>query len=194
MNLHFFINSALLGTGLAMDAFSVSVADGLNEPGMRRPRMCLIAGMYAFFQFLMPVMGWCCVRFLTHIFTAIQRFIPLIALLLLVFIGGRMILEGIRGGGDEEEKAGEGLLDLGSLLLQAVATSIDALSVGFTIASYNMRMAVTCSLIIAAVTFAICMGGLVFGRLLGNKLAGKAGILGGCILVFIGLEIFIRGL
>ena len=193
MNLLFIVNSVLLGAGLAMDAFSVSIADGLNEPGMPRKRMCMIAGTYAFFQFLMPVTGWCCVHFVAQVFTAVQKYIPLIALMLLLFIGGKMIMEGVRGGDDAEEGNLRGL-DPGTLILQGIATSIDALSVGFTIASYNMSMAVYCSVIIACVTFVICMGGLIFGRLLGSKFAGRAGILGGCILVAIGLEIFIRGI
>ena len=75
--------------------------------------------------------------------------------------------------------------------MQGVATSIDALSVGFTIADYNLPSALLAAGIIAAVTFVICMGGLLIGRKAGTRMAGKAGILGGAILVFIGLEIFI---
>ena len=111
-----------------------------------------------------------------------------IALALLGFIGGKMLIEGIRGGGDDDAAP---RLGLGALLVQGVATSIDALSVGFTIAEYDWLMALVCSLIIAAVTFLICIGGLFIGRKFGIKLAGKAQILGGVILIGIGLEIFI---
>lgn len=194
-NLLFFANSALLGVGLAMDAFSVSLANGLNEPRMRRPRMAGIAGVFAFFQFLMPMLGWVCVHTVVEYFSAFERFIPWIALVLLAYIGGKMLLEGIRSraGADAEEEAANGLT-LGGLLMQGVATSIDALSVGFTIAEYDLSMALVSSLIIAAVTFFICMGGLILGKKAGTRLSGKAAILGGVILIAIGLEIFISGL
>ena len=184
----FFLNSILLGVGLAMDAFSVSLANGLSEPAMPRRRMCLIAGTFAFFQALMPMTGWLCVHTLVEHFRAFERLVPWIALVLLLYIGGSMLWEGLRGGGAEVSSA----LGFGTLLLQGVATSIDALSVGFTIAEYGAVMALVCSLIIAAVTFMICMAGLRIGRRMGTKLAGKASILGGVILIAIGLEIFIK--
>ena len=138
MDLRFIFNSVLLGAGLAMDAFSVSCANGLKEPDMRPGRMSLIAGMYAWFQFMMPMIGWFCVRKVAEYFEVFRRFIPWIALIILLFIGGKMLLEGIRGGG---EQGGGELLMMSTLILQAVATSIDALSVGFTIAEYNAAMA-----------------------------------------------------
>lgn len=186
----FFFNSILLGVGLAMDAFSVSLANGLNEPGMRRGRLCGIAGVFAFFQALMPMLGWVCVHTIVQYFEAFEKLIPWIALLLLGFIGGKMLIEGIRGG-ETEEKAGVGFA---ALLVQGVATSIDALSVGFTIADYMLPQALLAALLIASVTFVICAAGLVIGRKAGTKLAGKAGILGGCILIFIGLEIFLSSM
>ena len=275
MTLQFCLNSILLGVGLAMDAFSVSCANALREPKMKLPRMAVIAGVYAFFQFLMPVTGWLCVHTIEEHFVAIQDFIPWIALALLTWIGGNMLVEGIRESRlcassgirtvqstsqqeqpaqsafqqelpdqeqpaqsasqqelpdqeqpaqsasqqelpDQEQPAqsasqqkqlhedcGErtqgkapvnenaGRLTVSVLLLQGVATSIDALSTGFTIASYDWRMALTACLIIAAVTFAICMGGLEIGKKAGVKLTGKADILGGIILIAIGLEIVI---
>ncbi|MBQ9458856.1 MAG: manganese efflux pump [Oscillospiraceae bacterium] len=191
MDTIFLFNSILLGVGLAMDAFSVSLANGLNEPEMKLGRESAIAGTFAGFQFLMPMLGWICVHALVEKFTAFQRFIPWIALALLAWIGGSMLREGLRGGDTEEsEKAGVGF---GALMVQGVATSIDALSVGFTIAEYDFRAALTCSLIIAAVTFAICMGGLRIGRAAGTRLSDRASILGGAILILIGLEIFIKG-
>ena len=190
MDVVFFFNSILLGVGLAMDAFSVSLANGLNEPGMSRARACAIAGTFAGFQFLMPMLGWVCVHTLVEKFAAFQRFVPWIALVLLLWIGGSMLRDGLRGG-DEAETSGVGV---GALLLQGVATSIDALSVGFTIAAYDSAAAFICSLIIAGVTFGICMGGLRIGRTVGTRLSGKASILGGVILILIGLEIFIKGI
>lgn len=189
-SLLFFFNSVLLGVGLAMDAFSVSLANGLNEPGMQGKKMCGIAGIFALFQALMPMIGWVCVHTVVRYFQAFEKLIPWIALLLLSFIGGKMLLEGIKNNGEETEKPKVGLT---ALLVQGVATSIDALSVGFTISGYGLLMAVVCALIIAVVTFVICMVGLVMGKKFGTKLSNKAAILGGVILIAIGLEIFITG-
>ena len=189
-NLVFFINSALLGVGLAMDAFSVSMANGLHEPGMSRSRMFGIAGVFAGFQALMPLLGWICVHTVVQLFEGFTVLIPWIALILLCYIGGKMLLDGICN--KEEDDAGA--VSRGGLVLQGVATSIDALSVGFTIAEYGPLMALVCAAIIAAVTFVICTGGLVIGRTFGTKLAGKASLLGGAILIFIGVEIFVTSL
>ena len=186
----FFVNSLLLGVGLAMDAFSVSMANGLNEPGMSRRRMGAIAGVFAAFQALMPLAGWVCVHTVLQLFEGFTVLIPWIALILLAYIGGKRLLEGIRHKEGEEAAAVSG----GGLLLQGVATSIDALSVGFTIAEYGPVMAVVCALLIAAVTFVICTAGLVIGRKFGTRLAGRASILGGAILIFIGVEIFVSSL
>lgn len=185
----FLFNSILLGVGLAMDAFSVSLANGLHEPKMQKKRMCGIAGVYGFFQALMPMIGWICVHTVVQYFQMFEKFIPWIALFLLLYIGGSMLLEGIRGE-EEEESCGVGRK---ALFMQGIATSIDALSVGFTIAEYNAVMALVCSLIIAAVTFVICMAGLHIGKKVGTKLSNKAAILGGVILIFIGIEIFVTG-
>ena len=190
-NVLFFLNSVLLGVGLAMDAFSVSVADGLNEPGMKRNKMCGIAGVFAFFQALMPMIGWICVHTVLQYFKAFEKFIPWIALILLLFIGGKMLLEGIRNEEEEEEQTKVGLV---TLLVQGIATSIDALSVGFTIAKYGLVMALVCAMIIAVVTFIISMTGLVIGKKFGAKFSNKAVIFGGVILILIGLEIFIKGI
>ena len=184
----FFFNSAVLGVGLAMDAFSVSLANGLNEPLMKKGRMCGISGIFSFFQFAMPMLGWICVATIAQLFGAFEKCIPWIALILLCFIGGKMLMEGIKEQDSDEEKPAVGF---GGLLVQGVATSIDALSVGFTIAEHDFLHALVCCLIIAVVTFGICIGGLYLGKKFGTKLAGKASILGGVILILIGLEIFI---
>lgn len=182
-------NSILLGVGLAMDAFSVSLANGLNEPCMRRRKVFVIAGVFALFQAFMPLAGWFCVHTLLQYFQMFEPFIPWIALGLLSFIGGKMLWEGIHSGEVAcELKPG---LGLAALLVQGVATSIDALSVGFTIAEYGAGEAVLAALLIGGVTFFICLGGVLIGRKAGTKLAGKAGIFGGVILIAIGLEIFI---
>ena len=186
----FFFNSVLLGIGLAMDAFSVSLANGLNEPTMSKKKMCGIAGIFAFFQALMPMLGWFLIRTLCSCFNQFQKLIPWIALILLGFIGGKMLLEGIKNQESETEKSG---LGFGTLIVQGIATSIDALSVGCTISEYGFFMALVSALIIALVTFGICFSGLIIGKKFGTKIAGKASILGGVILIFIGLEIFVTG-
>ena len=188
--LMFCLNSILFGIGLAMDAFSVSMANGLHEPRMKTGRMCLIAGTFGLFQVLMPLLGWVCVHTVAELFTGFHRMIPWIALLLLGYIGGKMLLEGLRGEGSDADAVA---VSLGGLLLQGIATSIDALSVGFPIADSSWPAALTEALIIGLVTFCICMAGLRIGKHFGTKLAGKASILGGVILIAIGLEIFLKG-
>ena len=187
----FFTSSILLGVGLAMDAFSVSLANGLSEPCMKNRKACGIAGIFSIFQFLMPMLGWVCVTTISHLFGVFEKFIPWIALLLLGYIGTKMLLEGIKNKDSNECKPAVGLA---GLIVQGVATSIDALSVGFTISTYNVWEALLSCGIIGIVTFFICFGGILIGKKAGTKLAGKAGILGGVILIFIGLEIFISSL
>ena len=193
----FLINSIGLGAGLAMDAFSVCVANGLREPEMPVPRRVMMAGIYAFFQFAMPLIGWVCVHFIEEAFSAFRKFIPWIALLLLLYIGGGMIIEAFRSKKEtQEDESGEAksaaVLPMKTMLIQGVATSIDALSVGFTISGYGAFEALLAALIIAAVTFVICLSGLKLGRVFGTKLEHYAGLIGGTILIVIGLEIFIK--
>ena len=198
----FIFNSILLGIGLAMDAFSVSIANGIRNASMDRREMARIAGVFAFFQFLMPLTGWVCVHTAVQIFSFLDDLVPWIALGLLVYIGGGMIREGIlesqKAGGEEEAKetdpaAGKDL-SWKTLLLQGIATSIDALSVGFAIAHYSAGAAAAASLLIGGVTLVICLGGIRIGRRAGALLSSRATMLGGCILIFIGLEIFVRAM
>ena len=189
-NFLFFFNSALLGVGLAMDAFSVSMANGLHEPTMPKGRMARIAGVYAIFQIAMPLIGWVCVHTIVQYFKVFEKFIPWIALILLAYIGGKMLIEAFKGGEEDEENTGVGFKEL---MIQGIATSIDALSVGFTIADYGAVMALVCALIVGAVTFVICMAGLAIGKKFGTALSNKASILGGIILIGIGIEIFVKG-
>ena len=188
LGITFFVKSIMLGVGLAMDAFSVSLANGLNEPNMKKHRMCGVAGIFALFQFAMPMIGWICVSTIARLFGVFEKFIPWIALILLGYIGGKMLYEGIKNKEGEEEKPAVGFK---GLLVQGIATSIDALSVGFTISGYNCMEALLACLLIGVVTFGICYVGLGIGKRAGTKLAGGAGMLGGLILIFIGLEIFI---
>ena len=179
-----------------MDAFSISLANGLEEPNMKKRRMCFMAGIYAFFQFAMPMIGWLCVHTIVEYFEKFELLVPWIALILLLYIGGKMIWEALRESKEASEEAVEErvVLTFATLILQGIATSIDALSVGFTIADYGLLMAFVASMIIAAVTFIICMAGLLIGKRAGQHLSSKATILGGIILILIGIEIFVKGI
>lgn len=190
----------LLGAGLAMDAFSVSVANGLADTGMKTGRVLSIAGTFACFQFAMPLIGWFLVTRAAEKFEWFSPLIPWIALILLLIIGGGLLKDGIEelreaksGAEDEEAESDAAKLGFWALMMQGVATSIDALSVGFTISAYSAVQALASSLIIGAVTMLICLAGLKIGRRLGEVLAGRASILGGLILIGIGLEIWIKG-
>ena len=176
-----------------MDAFSVSAAEGLRVPSMKWGDRLTIAGTFAFFQFLMPVLGWAAIRTVVQFFSAFTKAVPWIALILLAYIGGKMLLEGIR-----ERRSGETAppqkdpVRGGTLFLLGIATSIDALSAGFALAHYSPEEAFLAGVIIAVTTLLICLGGLRLGRLAGTLLKGYSQIFGGCILIFIGLSIFVR--
>jgi putative Mn2+ efflux pump MntP len=186
----FLINSILLGIGLAMDAFSVSCANGLGEPDMKKGKMAGVAGVYAVFQFMMPMIGWLCVRTIDGIFAGFRSVVPWIALVLLLWIGGKMIFAFFKKDKEEEKK----ILTFGLLIVQGIATSVDALSVGFAIAGYKVTTALAACAIFGIETFIICVCGIVIGKKVGTKFVGKALLLGGIILIAIGIEIFVKGL
>ena len=197
-----------LGVGLAMDACAVSMTNGLNEPTMKFGKASLIAAMFGFFQALMPMIGWICVSLVVDKFEKFAAWVPYIALVLLVIIGGKMLYDGISDvkkekQNKENEEAAKQIarkLTFGMLIVQAIATSIDALSTGFSLAkiagdnaSADWWRALISAGIIAVVTFAISLGAVYLGKKFGNKLGNKAEIIGGVILIAIGLEIFITG-
>lgn len=184
----FFFNSIMLGIGLAMDAFSVSLANGLHEPNMKTKKVSIISLTFAVFQAIMPLIGWICVHTILQYFQTFEKFIPWIALFLLAFIGGKMLYDGIKNETSDESSTKLGIV---GLLIQGVATSIDALSVGFTIAEHNFIHAFVSVLIIGLITFIICFIGVIIGKKFGNKISNRASIFGGIILILIGLEIFI---
>ena len=180
------------GMGLAMDAFSVSLADGLTEPSMKKRKAVSIALIFALFQGAMPLIGWFLVHSFVEHFRTFEPFIPWIAFVLLSFIGGKMLWDGLHPCREDDVCCLEKKrLRIGTLLVQGVATSIDALSVGFTIPHYNTLEAFSAAAIIASITFLICFAGVLIGNKFGTKLSDKAAVLGGAILVFIGLEIFV---
>lgn len=192
INTAFFLNSVLLGVGLAMDAFSVSLANGLHEPKMKANKQISIAIVFAAFQAIMPLIGWFSVVTIAGCFDVFRKFIPWIALVLLCYIGGGMIREGLKCKCEDGEECNK--LGFTALIIQGIATSIDALSVGFTISDYSLFAAILCALIISTVTFFICTAGVSIGKRFGTGLAGKSSLLGGAILIFIGLKIFFTGI
>ena len=195
MDFQFFLSAALLGLGLAMDACAVSMANGLKEPCMKVGKITLIALLFALFQAAMPMLGWVCVHTIVEKFEAFGKAVPFIALALLGFIGGKMLYEGLshKDCKSQDDCSCAKPLTFGALIVQAIATSIDALSVGFTIADYNFVEALVSVAVIALVTFAVCFVAVFLGKKFGTKLGNKAEILGGLILIGIGIEIFISG-
>lgn len=185
-------SSVLLGVGLAMDAFSVSLANGLNEPKMKLKKVFLISGLFAFFQALMPLIGWIAISGFLELFNKFKPFIPWISFILLCFIGGKMLFDSFKKDSDAEEEIKK--LTLGALFAQAIATSIDALTAGFNFAKdYNLNQwlyVILSVVIIMLLTFGICFFGVKLGQKVGTKFSSKAGILGGSVLIFLGLKIF----
>lgn len=193
------LTSLMLGVGLAMDACAVSMTNGLNEPKMRVGKAMCIAGMFAFFQALMPMIGWSCVYAIAEQFKVFAEWVPYIALVLLAIVGGKMLYDGIKHvknsqkqSADENGEASAKPLTFVALLVQAVATSIDALSTGFTLSDIagNVWWQALISVgIIAVVTFGISIAGVFVGKKFGDRLGSKAEIVGGVILICIGIEI-----
>lgn len=190
-----FAELLLLAVGLAMDAFAVSVGNGLSMKKSDPKAALAIAASFGLFQALMPTVGY----FLGSAFeTVISRFDHYIALIFLGFIGGKMIFDGIRelrekkksAGASEEEKPFK--LSFGALMIQSVATSIDALIVGVSFAALpnvNIWIAVT---LIGIITFSISLVGVFSGKKFGQLLGSRAEIFGGLILVGIGVKVFVE--
>lgn len=195
-----------LGVSLAMDAFSVSLSNGLAEPCGTKRRAAAIAGIFSLFQMAMPLIGWVLVQTLAEQFHTINRFIPYIAFGILLFIGGKMLLDGIMELCEKKKQIAEGKepavvcavarTTFVGLMIQGIATSIDALSAGlaFDFGFAQWYNALLSAGIIAVVTFALCYAGVFIGRKFGTKLAEKATMLGGCILIAIGTKILIQGI
>ena len=177
----------LIGVSLSMDAFAISVTNGLTLKPFRL-RHALWMGLYfGGFQFLMPLIGCFLGSTVSGYVTALG---PYISFALLAFIGGKMLLDSLRPGGDE---AGMASLRHKKLLAMAVATSIDALAVGVSFAfQRSLRLLPSCALI-GCTTFVIS----VFGAVLGSRIPGlsgkRAGILGGTVLIAIGVKLLVEG-
>lgn len=187
------IELLLIAVGLSMDAFAVSIGDGLSMKKSDTKAALAIAFSFGLFQALMPTAGY----FLGSAFeSVIKEFDHYIALIFLGFIGGKMIFDGIKEirakkkGQDAEEK--EFKLGFATLIIQAVATSIDALIVGVSFAALQDVNIWTAVLLIGIITFILSLIGIFFGKKFGQLLGSRAEIAGGIILVGIGLKVFIE--
>ena len=188
MTFFFFIKNIFLGLGLSMDACAVSMANGLNGEKLKTQKILFISLMFGLFQGLMPFIGYVIgAQFISYI----SFVIPWLALLILGFLGGKMIYDSTRCNCEETEQK---VLTLKVIFIQTIATSIDALSVGLTIVTYTLLQAVVGCLLISVVTFIICIFAHYVGKKFGCVLGDKATLLGGIILILIGLEIFITGI
>ena len=194
----------VLAAALSMDAVAVSMTDGMSEPSMPLKKALSIGGFFGVFQALMPLIGYFVTGLVASAFLGVfKRASAWVSFALLAFLGGKMIADGVRelraakeGDAPEETKT----LSVGRLAAQAVATSVDALAVGVTLQMAAISPAglfppVGWSvLIIGAVTFALCVPAVYLGKLIGNRLADKAQLIGGVVLVGIGLKILLEGI
>lgn len=186
-----FIELVLLGVGLAMDAFAVSVCKGLHMRKVNKGQCFVIALFFGGFQALMPVIGWALGTQFEQYITSIDHWI---AFILLGIIGGKMVMEALKSGDETEEILEmDPKLDMKELLLLAIATSIDALAVGVTFAFFQVDIlpAVT---IIGVVTFIISGAGVFIGNIFGSRYKAKAELAGGIILVLLGIKILLEHL
>lgn len=187
----------IIGVALSMDAFAVGMTNGMQEPKMKLLKMCAIAGAYALFQFLMPVLGYYCSF---AFYELVKQIAPWLSFGLLGFIGGKMVFDFFRESAGRHSPAPlQKPIGTGKVLVQALATSIDALAVGVTLLAAETAdglpfHVVFCALMIGAVTFFLSFFAVFFGRRIGDRLSDKATLLGGVILIAIGIKLLVEGL
>ena len=185
-----FIELFLIGVGLSMDAFAVSICKGLGMNKINKKQAFTIGLYFGGFQALMPLTGWFLgIRFQQYI-TSIDHWI---AFILLVFIGGKMVVEAVRDKDDEVIEKKDQPLSHKEMFLLAIATSIDALAVGITFAFLDTPI-VEAIVIIGCTTFVLSIVGVIVGNFFGTRYKKKAEIIGGIILILIGLKILLEHL
>ena len=173
----FIVKSLLLGIGLAMDAVAVSMASGLQNPNMKEERKLNIASTFGFFQFFMPILGYFLLKTFTEFMPRLLQYLSPVSTLILCYLGLRMLICGIRKKKSKEvEEVSE------NLLFQAVGTSVDALSLGFTFSLYSAPKVFLSSSIIGIVTFILSYMAILIGKKFGTVYEGNADILGGIVL------------
>ncbi len=185
MNIEFYLQIFFLALGLSMDACIVSMANGLNNTKIKKITIISIALIFGLFQGLMPFLGFIVG---SSIIQHINPYIPYITLIILSFLGYKMIIDGIK---HENKLLSNTKLTFIGIIAQGIGTSIDALSVGLTLASLTINVAIISCLIIAVITFIMCILGVILGKKFGTFIGNKAEIIGGSILIILGLEMFL---
>ncbi len=175
----------ILAVGLSMDAFAVSVCKGLSLGKIKPKHMCIAGAWFGGFQALMPLIGYFLGSFFAEM---IEKYDHWVAFVLLAIIGGNMIKESF----DKDEKV-DSSMDVKSILLLAIATSIDALAVGVTFAFLQVQIVPAVSFI-GVITFIFSAVGVKIGSLCGTKYKSKAELFGGIVLVLIGIKILLEGI
>lgn len=175
----------ILAVGLSMDAFAVSVCKGLSLGKIKPKHMCIAGAWFGGFQALMPLIGYFLGSFFAEM---IEKYDHWVAFVLLAIIGGNMIKESF--GKDEKVDSS---MDVKSMLLLAIATSIDALAVGVTFAFLQVQIVPAVSFI-GVITFIFSAVGVKIGSLFGTKYKSKAELFGGIVLVLIGIKILLEGI
>ena len=190
------LDFALMGVGLAMDAFAVAVCKGLAMKRIEPAQTFLIGLFFGGFQALMPFLGWLLGSRFADAIDSVDHWI---AFVLLLYIGGKMLIEAIKENREEAagpaapEAGGAAAFSIAELFVMAIATSIDAFAVGITLSFFEANIGLACG-IIGGVTFVISIGGVFIGRIFGAKLGTHAKMIGGVVLIFIGLRILLQGL
>ena len=179
----------LVGIGLSMDAFAVSICKGLAMPAVNKKQALLIGAYFGVFQAVMPTLGWLLGSQFAHYVT---RFAPWIAFVLLAWIGGSMLRESLSKK-EEDEEVEPVELRHKELFLLAVATSIDALAVGVSFSMVELTVPIyAAAALIGCTTFAISVAGVFVGNLFGARYKNRAEFVGGAILILIGLKILLE--
>lgn len=195
----------IIGVALAMDAFAVSVADGISEPRMRMRKQFGIAFAFGGFQFLMPIVGYVCGSAFSFL---VEKIAPYLSFALLAFLGGKMIFDYFAETLSRDRAhsikqplspSGRGGLTAGKLSAQAVATSIDALAVGVALLAQEQTGGLPahfaiCALVIGMVTFFISGIAVTLGKKAGGRITDEANLAGGLVLVGIGLKLLLEGI
>ncbi len=189
--LTFLLSSVLFGLGLAVDAFLISLSNGMSGTRIKRGKLCADAALFAVFQFIAPLAGWLLVKTVAQRFAVIEELLAVAALAVLLFLGIKMVAEGLKKQPQPLIVSKES--KCAPLLVQAMATSVDALSVGLAIAGYGWQTALVGSAIISLITFAAYTAGHFVGRKFGNVFVGGASIAGGVIFIIMAAEMFLSG-
>lgn len=194
MDFHFFVSILVLGIGLAMDAISVSLTDGFKEPEMTKKRAASISLIFGVFQATMPFIGWILAHTIVTSFSIFENFIPFISLALLWGIGIKMIIGYIKKRKEPETFETQENIPTKTIIMQALATSIDALSAGLTIANYTLLYAIIAFVVIGLITWGLCYFSIALGKKFGTGFTKNTDLIGGIILILIGTEIFVTGM